>query len=397
MINRPLAQVMAADLNALLADGTLENKTLEYKLLLPLTTDKDKKEFLADVSSFANAGGGDLIYGVAALDGTPTAIPGLAEFNEDKEILRLESSIRDGIEPRIPGVQFQTVRGFAEGPVLIIRVPRSWAAPHMVTFKGTSKFFARSSAGKFQMDVDELRTAFEGAGRLPERITNWRTERIGRIIANEGPFQLGEDGRLVIHLVPMAHFVESEAISIQSLYDSKVVFPPISAHGWSRRLNMDGLVTFRSADESVLRARSYTQVFRNGCVEAVCDELVHRGDGTKSIPCVWYEQETISAVTQFLKAYEGLGVAPPILCFLTLQGVEGAHMQVGPDRTSRDAYPIDRDTLVLPDVSITDLNCDVASLLRPVFDMVWNSCGYLRSFNYDSDGEWSHSRANVPS
>lgn len=389
MINRPLAHVTAADLNTLLADGTLESKTLEYKLLLPLTADKDKKEFLADVSSFANSGGGDLVYGVAALDGTPTAIPGLADFNEDKEVLRLESSIRDGIEPRIPGVQFQTVRGFADGPVLIIRVPRSWAAPHMVTFKGTSRFFARSSAGKFQMDVDELRTAFEGAGRLPERVTNWRADRIGRIVANEGPFQLSEDGRLVIHLIPIAHFDESEAISIQLLYDSQVVFPPIAAGGWNRRLNMDGLVTFRAAGESNLSARSYTQVFRNGCVEAVCNDLINDNEAMKSIPSVWYEQETISAVTQYLKAYEGLGVAPPILCFLTLQGVEGAQMQVGPDHTSRDAYPIDRDTLVLPDVSITDLNCNVAGLLRPVFDMVWNSCGYLRSFNYNSDGEWA--------
>ena len=139
MINKPLSQVTAGDLQSLPADGSPESKTLEYKLKLPLSTDKDKKEFLADASSFANAGGGDLIYGIGAIDGRPIDIPGLADFNEDKDVLRLESSIRDGIEPRVQGVQFRTIEGFSNGPVLIIRLPRSWAAPHMVSFKGNSE------------------------------------------------------------------------------------------------------------------------------------------------------------------------------------------------------------------------------------------------------------------
>ena len=30
----------------------------------------------------------------------------------------------------------------------------------MVTYKGTSRFFARNSAGKYQLDVQEIRAAF---------------------------------------------------------------------------------------------------------------------------------------------------------------------------------------------------------------------------------------------
>jgi len=37
---------------------------LDYKRDVPGESDQDKKEFLADISSFANATGGDLIYGV---------------------------------------------------------------------------------------------------------------------------------------------------------------------------------------------------------------------------------------------------------------------------------------------------------------------------------------------
>ena len=75
MINKPLSQITMGDLLNLVAEGTQESKTLEYNWLLPQSTDKDKKEFLADASSFANATGGDLIFDIAASDGRPADIP----------------------------------------------------------------------------------------------------------------------------------------------------------------------------------------------------------------------------------------------------------------------------------------------------------------------------------
>jgi hypothetical protein len=56
----------------------------------------------------------------------------LAVTNTDAEQLRLDSMLRDGIEPRISGLRFRWVPGFPKGDVLIIRVPRSLASPHMV-------------------------------------------------------------------------------------------------------------------------------------------------------------------------------------------------------------------------------------------------------------------------
>ena len=41
-----------------------EGRTLDYKRTLPGSTDEEKREFLADVSSFANAAGGDIVYGI---------------------------------------------------------------------------------------------------------------------------------------------------------------------------------------------------------------------------------------------------------------------------------------------------------------------------------------------
>jgi hypothetical protein len=50
--------------------------------------------------------------------------------------------------------------------------------------------------------------------------------------------------------------------------------------------------------------------------------------------------------------------------------------------------PIDRDTLTLPETVVEDLNSKPENILRPMFDLVWNACGYPRSRNFDADGNW---------
>lgn len=63
LFGKPLLSLLEADLLALVQDQAFEDKHLEYKLTLPGGSNDDKKEFLADVSSFANADGGIILYG----------------------------------------------------------------------------------------------------------------------------------------------------------------------------------------------------------------------------------------------------------------------------------------------------------------------------------------------
>src|SRR6266540_626883 len=100
VLAQALASITESDLQRLIDNEVAETRTIEYKLALPGTRDAERKEFLADVSSFANANGGDLLYGVEAIRGVPRALRGLSSGSEDDDILRLESMIRDGITPR---------------------------------------------------------------------------------------------------------------------------------------------------------------------------------------------------------------------------------------------------------------------------------------------------------
>ncbi len=59
-----IEEINESDLQHLIDEEIIELKTLEYKEKLPNNTDSDKKKFLATISSFANANGGDVVFGI---------------------------------------------------------------------------------------------------------------------------------------------------------------------------------------------------------------------------------------------------------------------------------------------------------------------------------------------
>src|SRR5258706_15987202 len=132
---KPLDQITEADLLALIQANEAESKIIDYKETLPGNSDSEKKEFLYDVSSFANTSGGHLVFGMRAKDGIPTELLGIKDLNADTEKLRLHNMIQSGIQPRIPGVEIQGVKLQDDTSALIVRMPRSWSSPHMVTFQ----------------------------------------------------------------------------------------------------------------------------------------------------------------------------------------------------------------------------------------------------------------------
>lgn len=397
MIEVPFQTIVAHHVQALVDNAVREGKTIEYKEQLPGNRDDDKKEFLADVSSFANAAGGDLLFGISeARDangrptGIPSAAPGLASINADQEIRRLESIIRDGIEPRIPGVQIKPVEGFSNGPVILIRIPKSWASPHMVTFRASPRFFSRTSAGKSPLDVAEVRAAFVQSEALPERIRRFREARLGNILAGETPVVLAQQPLTVLHLVPIPAFHSQRQLDVLPFLDGRQHLPPMGSTGWNSRLNIDGYVTFSGNDGTDEPLYDYAQLFRNGTIEAVDAGLLSGHEEHKNfIPSIAFERDVLQGVTHYFKAYREINIDAPIVVMLSLLHVRGFYMYVDPHRfMSRGVHRIDKPHLVLPEIVVDDLSMPVPESLRPMFDLVWQACGYRRSYNYDEQGNW---------
>ena len=383
MIPKDLEKISEQDLQELVSNSVLEHKTLEYKLTLPGNTDSEKKEFLADVSSFANAAGGDLVYGVLqdSETGFPKELRGLDVQNIDQEILRLESMIRSGINPR-PPVRTQPISLSNSKTVVIVRVQKSWISPHRVTLQGHDKFYSRSTNGKYPLDVTELRIAFNLSGTSVERIRSFRQDRISRIFANETPVPFKEGAKIILHLIPITAFDPSQQLDVQEIASHRQELMPMIWSSRDYRYNLDGFLTFSPSNST--RAHSYVQMFRNGIIEAVDGVTLLEED--KIILSISYEEDLIKSVPGYLSVLKALNVALPVFVFLTLVGVKGYSMEV--DSRRRESTPIDREVLILPEVMIETYECKIDEILRPIFDSIWNACGYPKSLNYDEDGKW---------
>jgi hypothetical protein len=220
MIPKPLLQIEHADLEELVSAARPEGRTLDYKSALPGNADDDKRNLLYDVTAFANTLGGDIVYGIAEQTvegkktGVPEAVTGVDAATRERDEQRLEAIIRSGVDPRIPGVALRWVPHPTEGRnTLVLRIPKSLLAPHMVTFGGLSRFYGRGTSGNFPMDVREVRAAFEMSGDIASRMQAFRAERIAQVAA-DALLKLPGRGRMVLHVVPISSFEVGASVDL---------------------------------------------------------------------------------------------------------------------------------------------------------------------------------------
>lgn len=139
LLDIPLDKITEADLKNLISTGVPESPVIDYKRDAYGNSDKDKREFLADVSSFANTIGGDIVIGIDEVNALPTAIMPYT-MDVDAEVRRLESIALYGLEPRLANLRVHAVP-VTGGYTIIVRVPRSFIPPHRVIAQGSNRFF----------------------------------------------------------------------------------------------------------------------------------------------------------------------------------------------------------------------------------------------------------------
>lgn len=379
MIPKALVSLVAADLQDLHANAVPESRHLDYKLTLPGRDDDAKREFLADVSSLANAGGGDLVFGIAESKGVPTAIEGVEVADPDAERLRLLSVIRDGVDPRIVGVDVAVVPGFPKGAVWVLRVPRSFNAPHMVTFKNSSRFFSRTSGGKYQLDVREIREAFVGAELATERVRRFRADRLAAIAGSNTPVRMLDDppATLVAHVLPLAPTRIDRAFVDPLERTLTLALHPMGAGGWNPRHNLDGFLTYVPGEKG---SQSYVQLFRSGAIESVSQRFFHKAAGQPlTLSPIMIERELGERLDSQFSLLAQLDVRPPFVVTVAMLHVRGAVAVVGDWRWERQVAPLDRDFIDLPDVAVEEAKPDLDKVLRPMIDALWNACGFAQS------------------
>jgi hypothetical protein len=383
VIPRPIAEITREDIDRLTLIPRIEDRQIDYKLELPGQSDDDKREFLADIVAFANTAGGDLVFGVEEAAGVPTSIRGVAIADFDALRLRLQDLIRDAIDPRIPAVEVTAVDGYERGPVVVLRVHQSWNAPHMVTFKRWSRFFARDAGQRHQMDVLELREAFVAAERAFQQVRGFRDTRIKKIVERDAPVMLHRHPMAVIHVLPLGLSFSSRRLDPRDVQPHvRGLFSEDFVYSGNIRFNLDGLLVASNALPNA-PTDAYIQVFRDGGVEAVATfSVVNEPSSTI------YGNQFEGAIVRFTESVgtfrQNLRLEAPCVVSVALLEVMGVSLEANRAMGRR----FDRELVSLPETVLLEFE-KVATALRPTIDTMWQAAGWQGSPNYNEAGDWS--------
>jgi Putative DNA-binding domain len=391
LMHLPLEQVQRHHLQSLIDRKAADTLTIEYKRETYGGNDDARAEFLADVSSFANTSGGDLVIGIDAKEGIPVKLTPFIG-NVDAELRRLDQMAQNGLEPRVQKLQKHAVPIDSGGSVLIFRAARSYSAPHRVIFKGKNRFWARSSASarKYEPNVEELRAMFTLAPQLAERMRDFRIERIARIAAGDTPVRLLDERCLVLHVVPFSAFDLRPPFSLQTAIGLKYKFFPMGATAAQDcRINFDGFLTLSNSGTHGTKQRAYVQVFRTGAIEAVASPVVHGQDGINA--------QTLEAmIVKYTRIYAAMlhecGAEPPLAVMVSLIGVKDRELVPGfPGAYDSATAVIDRDQLHCAEVILEEVpsgDPDCAKILRETLDQLANAAGRSSSASFDASGNF---------
>ena len=375
-------EIQEADIKRLVENQIQESSSLDYKMELTISKDKDKKEFLYDVSAMYNTDGGCLVFGIEEEKdkenqntGKPKEITGIEIQNSDKLIQQIEDIIKNCTEPSINQIIINELK--VDGKtVLILGIPKGLGLPSMVTYNQTNKFYKRRNSGKFAVDVYELNNMFMQNQVLKEKASDFRNKRIKAVLNQESLPNLIVDNSFFVHIIPFSfldnHIVDFSKAEKDNILDMR----PIGTTGWDRMYNIDGYATFGTSDDRQ-KISSYNQIFRNGIYEAYTSKLFFEdNNGNIAFNGIAMIKETLRTISEGLKVLNHMQFEPPFLVSFSFHNVFGKLLFYDSSFYSR---PFKQNEIIFPLILIPTYETDIYSSIKPNFDILWQSFGFAKS------------------
>lgn len=189
-----------------------ENEYLDYKenfTFLELSKGDPKRaqhiaEFRSDVCSFANAGGGYLVYGISDEKGMAKSIVGISinDGNTDRFELDRKNNLTP-ILPRIPSVQFSFI-SLANGKFVVVIYIRSDGYKPYIHIENESnyKVYKRIGNGKKSVGYVELKNMFNQSLSIENEVQLFRQNRIDFYRNQEDTDDCRYSKFLLLHIIP---------------------------------------------------------------------------------------------------------------------------------------------------------------------------------------------------
>jgi hypothetical protein len=375
------------DIKRLVHNKVQENKSLDYKKELHLSQDKDRKEFLFDITSLSNTEGGCLIYGIEETKdekkqntGTPEKVVGITIDNYDKLSQQIEDIIKGNTEPSISNIILNPLK--VDGlNVLVIGISKSLGLPIMVTFNDTNKFYRRRNSGKYSVDVYELNQMFMQNQVLKESAENFRRQRIEKVRGlNVFPI-LETSSSLFIHIIPFT-FQNEQMLDLTNAANMNlsITMKPIFCGGWDTMYNVDGFATFATSEERQ-KITSYDQLLRNGIYEVYSGLLFQPYTSITRIEMNRmfghdFIKNAIEQIKNGLTVLHSFHVEGPFIISISIIGLKDGVIY---DQNQWTTKKFMTNELYFPSVILPNAETNLLQLLKPSFDILWQGVGYPKS------------------
>lgn len=370
-------------IQTLIENEVKEDRFIDYKQSLDIKTDSEKRELCKDVSGFANSLGGQLIYGIEEKNGKPVGLCGFEIDNIDSFKLQIQNILSTGIQPRLTGyhVRIIPLETSREKYILIINIPRSWQAPHMVVKAQDNRVYIRMNGLTEMADIMQIRDIFFEREGVAPRIRAFRHERIEWLTGEDSPF-CSNQRLLIYHIIPVNAFTQEAS---RNIVDFIVKSPPqnrkinrILDHYVNGYIlpNADGVFTTVDYGKKG-NASAFCQYFRNGIVEMVnvleCESKEGHEYITTNIRTKAYN--TQECFKETFNNYKELNIIEDIYIAVSVLGVKGCRMHVERGHFVDQGRAFDRNRILFPEY-LTNYNKDIVEVLKPAITFIWQAAGY---------------------
>jgi hypothetical protein len=238
------------------------------------------------------------------------------------------------------------------------------------------------------LDVAELRSAFTFSSTVTERIRGFRADRISQLLDGRTPVPFVAGAKTILHLIPLESLAGPVQYDVLRFgQDCSKLCPMLTESTWSVRINLDGVVTYNGGHYD---STAYIQVFRNGIMEAVEGRMLNLTgpQGKRILYARDLEHELLKCFGRLRAVQRELGIIPPVVVALTL--TEAKELDI--PNSWGTSHPITEDHLILPESLVEDSTQPSGKALKPIFDLIWNACGYEKSKHFDNEGNWIERR-----
>lgn len=390
----PLGQLNEQHLLDLIERGLREDQTLEFKEAFD-TSESGKLDFLQDVTAMANSAGGTIVYGAAEgaeeKRGQVVAIPGLANAPEAE---RIDNWLRDCVDERIHGVTHRLVPLTNSRVALVVRIPASPLAPHMVKVRShRDRFYLRGTATNDPMSARQIKeSAMRGASAAElarERIAGRQRE-------------LTEEVKRRSRLDDAAHWTTRSGL----LVSFEPLFPPVGGHDLTAIHPRIAQITpyystfgqtvwalegHYSQNDDALGRTSWALFMREGGLEFGSVSILtpnRTNDKQAGFEIFAHEDVILSCAAQAEALTRDGLLALPIAVSIHLHGMRNVHFL----DLSRHVYMDVRINQRYDDVTvgpslITAWGAESEGVFRRLFDTIWQAWGRPRSVSYEANGK----------